>query len=177
MLFDCLSSRDGEYPRDRHGGRTFPELPFHFPWIAPRRDRLIIHTNTAARVTRDLLPGPSSSTTNFRNSFVDALDLAAEADRTLRLPENHRKKGTVLDDASPHAGGARGSARCALGLTRVAGSSAKPELVCEVRAKRWSATSGSDEREGGASRRPGPEAVPVDQDRGLGDAEVVCRGW
>lgn len=35
MLFDCLFSRDGEHPWDRHGGRTFPELPLYFSWIAP----------------------------------------------------------------------------------------------------------------------------------------------
>lgn len=58
LLFDCFFSRVSEHPSDRSTGRSFSfaDLLTYFSSLSPRHDRLIIRTNTAARVARHLMP-------------------------------------------------------------------------------------------------------------------------
>ncbi|GGO58847.1 hypothetical protein [Streptomyces lasiicapitis] len=56
MLFDCFFSPVREHPFDRSRGRSFADLETYFNSVSPRTDRLVIRTNTAARVALYLLP-------------------------------------------------------------------------------------------------------------------------
>ncbi|WP_282797356.1 hypothetical protein [Streptomyces sp. CC224B] len=56
LLFACFFSPVREHPFDRTLGRSFADLERYFTSVSPRDDRLIIRTNTAARVAMHLMP-------------------------------------------------------------------------------------------------------------------------
>lgn len=104
LLFDCLFSRGLEHPWDRNGGRTFPDLFLYFCWVAPQPDRLLVNTNTAARVASYLLPySRTFSDGSFEHSGIVGLRVEKVLPRSFLL--RHLPTGGLLElqDSSPRA--------------------------------------------------------------------------
>ncbi|WP_157882489.1 hypothetical protein [Streptomyces silvensis] len=86
LLFDCFFSPDREHPFDRSPGRSFTDLLTYFSSVIPCPDRLIIVTNTAARIARYLVPGIRTWTDgSLSHSGVPGLRLQTVGQRSLLL--------------------------------------------------------------------------------------------
>jgi hypothetical protein len=86
VLADCLFSRHRSHPWDQMKGRSFSDLICYFGWVCPLPDRLVICTNTPARIANYLLPytnvfGPDS----FEHSGIPGLRVAACRRRAIDL--------------------------------------------------------------------------------------------
>lgn len=86
LLADCLFSRHRSHPWDQMKGRSFSELLSYFGWVCPLPDRLVICTNTPARIANYLLPytnvfGPGS----FEHSGIPGLRVVACRRRAIDL--------------------------------------------------------------------------------------------
>jgi hypothetical protein len=104
LLFTCLNSPSREHPWDLMPGRSFRELVDYFGWPSPHPDRLIIMTNTAARIAKSLLPGSRLFVDgSAEHSGVPGLRVEGCAARTIRLV--HLPTGGLLElvDSRSHS--------------------------------------------------------------------------